>query len=208
MTAYSFLSSLRNHWYCLRHGQSEANVQHRIASDPARAVENFGLTATGRQQVTDRFSSPHALNSETRIFCSDFRRAHETAQLAAECLDSCNTVTIDTRLRERYFGDYEANSADLYDTVWQADKQDPQQTLNNVESVASVADRMCDLIKSVDTEFNNQTLLIVSHGDPLQILECCFRGADIATHRELQPLQTAELRFLSGFPENHSQPMG
>lgn len=202
MNAYALPESLQNSWFCLRHGQSEANMQHIIASDPATAVQHFGLTATGRAQVNDTFLAPQPLNRHTRIFSSDFKRARETALLAAESLDCSSDVAIDTRLRERYFGDFEAKTADQYKTVWQADQKDPQHTLYNVESVAAVATRMCDMVVTVDAEFSGESILVVSHGDPLQILECCFRGRDVAEHRELDPLNTAELRTLS------SQPMG
>lgn len=202
MTAYALPESLQNNWFCLRHGQSEANVQHIIASDPATAVQNFGLTAAGRAQVNDTFSAAQPLNRQTRIFSSDFKRARETALLAAECLDCSSDIIIDTRLRERYFGDFEAKTAEQYETVWLADKKDPQHTRYNVESVAAVAARMCHLISTVDAEFSGESILVVSHGDPLQILECCFRGRDVAQHRELDPLNTAELRELS------SRPMG
>ena len=95
-TGYSVLSP-HNDRYCLRHGQSEATAQYGIDSDPTRAVVPCGLTTTGRKQVIDRFASPYALNSNTRIFCAYFKRAHETSLLVAKCLDSSNPITIDSR---------------------------------------------------------------------------------------------------------------
>ncbi len=172
-------------------------MQHRVASDPATAVNHFGLTDAGAEQVRHTIQEQHGLDGSTLIFCSDFKRTRGTARLAADCLKCSNTIQIDIRLRERYFGDYEAGSADIYETVWLADRKNAHQTDQGVESVFSVAQRMTDLVRSVDHDFEGRKLLIVSHGDPLQILECCFREHDIAAHRELEPLNTAELRELT-----------
>lgn len=196
-TRPAVFTSPGNQWYCLRHGQSTANVSQTIASDPATATQKFGLTDTGRQQVENTMASQSALTSDTRIITSDFLRARQTAQLAAEFL-SCAEPSTNELLRERWFGEWDNASATHYEDVWAFDKNDPNHTEFGVESVTAVARRIGTLIEQIEDKFSDQVFLVVSHGDPLQILECVFRNQNIAHHRDLPSLNTAELRQLFG----------
>ena len=42
---------LKNRYFAMRHGQSEANAAGIIVSDPANGCPRYGLTPLGRQQV-------------------------------------------------------------------------------------------------------------------------------------------------------------
>lgn len=202
MQLFSNENPPKNRWYWLRHGQSIANVNHVVASDAATAVDGFGLSSLGQQQVRNTLSKntapadKSALNADTRVITSDFLRTRQTAQIVIHYLQCHQPLSIDIRLRERYFGKLEATSADNYNQVWQQDAIDPEHTMSSVESVSSVARRMSELVISLEEQFEKQTILLVSHGDPLQILECCLVGHPITQHRSLKPLTTAELRSL------------
>lgn len=43
---------LHNTYLIVRHGQSEANVEGIVVSKPENGCGNYGLTSTGREQVT------------------------------------------------------------------------------------------------------------------------------------------------------------
>ena len=77
--------STANRYVALRHGESEANVQGIILSDPARGVPGDGLTDAGKGQVRASIASSD-LDANTLIYSSDFARAHQTAELAPELL--------------------------------------------------------------------------------------------------------------------------
>jgi probable phosphoglycerate mutase len=99
-------------------------------------------------------------------------------------------------LRERYFGDWEGLSCDHYLGVWQQDAVDPMVSRDQVESVAAVANRMQTLIWQTEQQYQNEHILLVSHGDPLQILLTAMAGENLRQHRAIPKLQTAELRVL------------
>ena len=182
--------------FVLRHGQSEANVQGLIASSPEIAVTSYGLTKEGREQVKRSLAKHRDQLSDVRqIYCSDFRRTRETAQLAAQILEV--PVQQTPELRERFFGDWDGQSDDNYQGVWAADAQDPKHKKWRVESVSEVAQRMKGFVASLDTLDPEQACLLVSHGDPLQILITALLDGDLRRHRELEPLQTAEVRCLA-----------
>lgn len=190
-----FSKPLKNQWFALRHGQSSANVAGIIISDPAVGTTGYGLTDTGQQQVISAMSAQSELNSSTLIYCSDFLRAVNTATIAAQQITSPN-ITTTPFLRERYFGQWEATDAANYHKVWQDDAIDSDHTNHQVESVSSVAARAASLIEQLEAIYSNELILLVSHGDTLQILECVFRNIPLSNHRELPALETAELRIL------------
>ena len=194
---------LRNHWYALRHGQSKANVAQVVVSDPANGCNGHGLTDIGREQFRQSLSAnalaklgAAAPDHQALLYSSDFARAIESATVAAELLQIEREVQIDTRLRERYFGRYELGDASAYEKVWLADRSNMNTAENGVEPVREVALRMTELVETLEQQHHNQTIVLVSHGDPLQILECVFSNHPPARHRDLAPLENAELRLL------------
>lgn len=83
-------STLRNKYYGLRHGESEANIMGIISSDPVKGASKHGLTATGvrqsRKSAMDILEAIGADNIQSVIFLSSYyKRARETAY---ECIDA------------------------------------------------------------------------------------------------------------------------
>ncbi len=191
------LTSLRNTYYLLRHGRSVANAQGLIVSDVSVGRTAFGLTDEGASEVRSNLMAiRNELPELSRIYSSDFLRTEQTAAIASEILGAA--VELSPRLRERGFGDFEGQSNDNYDRVWQRDAADASHREWNVESVRSVAARMSDLVHEIDQSGSGNTYLLVSHGDPLQILITAARGIDLRFHRQLAPLGTGEVRRLAG----------
>ena len=63
----------KNTYVVVRHGESTANKQCIIVSSAAHALNSFGLTAKGTEQVL-RNTLRSNLNCETLIVSSDFKR--------------------------------------------------------------------------------------------------------------------------------------
>lgn len=189
---------MQNRYFALRHGQSEANVQGIILSDPARGVPGYGLTEAGRAQVEASIKAAAKrgdLDGATVIYSSDFARALQTAELARRLLDA-DPVRVTQRLRERSFGELEGTSNAGYAQVWERDLENPGHTEWNVESAMSVLGRTSALVAELESSLRGATVVFVSHGDPLQIMETGFRTLNPAEHRSLPALQPGELRAL------------
>eukprot|EP00980_Cylindrotheca_fusiformis_P000197 scaffold36_cov127-Cylindrotheca_fusiformis.AAC.7 len=203
------ISSLNNSYYALRHGQSEANVAKIIASDPDVATVRYGLSEFGKDQAaTAGTTIVQEFKSQSfdgiLILASDFLRAKETAEFAADVVRKDprinlvgDGVILETRLRERRFGEWDGGSDEHYTDVWRDDEQDPTHTTKGVESVVSVTDRATRLILEKDQEYENHMVICVAHGDVLQILQTAFSKMDGSLHRSLEHLETATLRKLS-----------
>lgn len=193
------LDSLHNHYFLLRHGQSEANILELIISNPIEGVEKYGLTPIGRSQVTSSVQRAKArgqLDSSTLIYSSDFKRCRDTAGIAFATLN-CSPPHFTPALRERYFGTWDHTHHSNYQKVWSLDEQDPTHTTENVESVVAVLQRTTTLIHNLEALYHSASILLISHGDALQILQTAFEHVSPALHRHLPPLATAEIRQLT-----------
>ena len=186
-----------NRLWGLRHGESRANVEQIVVSRPGRlAFEWASLTDRGRQQAEETARN-NRMPSGSLLITSDFARAHETAQIAATAWGT-RPVRIDTRLRERDFGSLEDGPAARYDEVWAADSEN-RGWPDGVETPQHVAARTRALIESLidDPENEASEIVLVAHGDVLQIMEAWLKGLDPSQHRSLPHLRNAELRLLT-----------
>lgn len=185
---------LRNGYLLMRHGHSEANLMGRIISTPQRGSNGFGLSPQGQAQLAAllvdwRWAVPQ------RVVHSDFLRTTETAACIARHFRLKSEV--EPRLRERHFGDFEGEGDEHYAEVWARDALDPGHRHAGVESVVEVAARMMAAIEALEREHAGETLLLVSHGDPLQILLTALEGRELARHRDREPLAPASITSLN-----------
>lgn len=164
-------------------------------SRPENGVKDeFALSELGRQQAVESAQRVR-LTGETVIYASDFSRASETAALAQAVLD-VPEVHGTEKLRERHFGAWELTSHDNYAKVWDDDQYDAGHVKNDVESVEAVLDRATSLVLELERKYQDKNILLVSHGDTLQILQAGFQKIDPRKHRSLPHLNTAEIREL------------
>ena len=191
------LPSLRNRYLVLRHGHSIANQRGVIVSHPENGRDDYGLSAKGVSQVEQSLAGRSDLGADTLVLSSDFRRALESAEIAQRLLRCTRPLATDARLRERFFGDYELGSNRAYDEIWTEDGRDADSCKGGVESANQVMARVSLLVCELEGRLADATLLLVSHGDALQILQAAFHKMDASRHRQLDHLATAEIRALT-----------
>jgi broad specificity phosphatase PhoE len=195
MNHLSGVDRLANRFSVMRHGQSMANAAGIIVS----CLENdrrgdYGLSELGREQALAA-ARGCGLPGDTVICSSDFSRARQTAQIVGAQLGA-SEVAIAEALRERCFGEWEGSATANYARVWAADETDPDHADGDVEPAAAVLNRMTALIVDLERRYSGRDILLVSHGDPLQILQAGFLRIDPSRHRSLPALETAEIRPL------------
>jgi probable phosphoglycerate mutase len=190
------LTRLSNRYFVMRHGHSLANQQGVIVSRPENGITEFGLSQRGELQVTAALPSNGQLDESTMIISSDFKRAWESAKMIHNMLNCESPICADIRLRERNFGELELTPDDNYPQVWKMDEVNPDNRSQGVESPNQVMMRVSALIVEYETTVSDETLLLVSHGDALQILQTAFQKEDASRHRSQQHLETAEIRRL------------
>src|SRR5579884_2641884 len=166
-------AQLHNRYFAMRHGESEANEQSIIVSDPKVGISRYGLTKAGQKQVIKSAKSFKQFQGhQVIIYSSDFARTSETAAIAAAILNS--QVTYTDLLRERNFGCLEKGNRSAYLKVWHRDLLNPQHRQFDVESAEQVMERVTKLIMQIEAEYHGQNILLVSHADVLHILQAAF----------------------------------
>ena len=156
------LPPLKNRYFAVRHGQSTANLESIISSDPNVGTVTHGLTPLGREQarrsaaqLTELLGDSVALN-DLVVVSSDFTRARETAEEALTALQvgrhgQTSRIILNKALRERWFGDLDAKAVALYNDVWPKDLLSAKHTTYNVESVESVASRIREMFLDLES---------------------------------------------------------
>jgi glucosyl-3-phosphoglycerate phosphatase len=195
MNHLSGIDRLENRFSVLRHAQSKANaagiIVSRIEND---RLGDYGLTEYGREQALAA-ARGCGLPAGTVICSSDFSRARQTAEVVRAHLGAAEVVIAEA-LRERRFGQWEGSPTASYVRVWAADEEDPWHADGNVEPVAAVLDRVTALTADLERRHCGRDILLVSHGDTLQILQAGFLRMDPSRHRSVPHLATAEFRRL------------
>ncbi len=196
----NLFKELKNRYFIIRHGESKANVAEIILSHPEHGEhEDFTLTEKGEEQVVDsvkKAKSGNLLGNDTIIYSSPFSRCKRTAEIAKEILGIKDEILFDNRLKERWFGDFERTHNSNYQKVWDYDINNANHKNNNVESVSEVQIRVWSLIRDLEKKYSSKKILLVSHGDALQILQTAFLQKSPSVHRQISHLHTAEIREL------------
>lgn len=172
-----FPKPLKNTYFALRHGQSTSNTQDIIVSDPEIGTSDFPLTEVGRNQVEQSMRNSALINTPVILYHSPFLRTVQTADIAQQLLSIEKRIQTDALL-ERYFGENDGKKGALeyYAALWQKDTQDTAANHFDAESVDAVLQRLTDLVCECEAQYEGKTILFVSHGDPLNILQTAFMG--------------------------------
>ncbi|XP_039126945.1 metal-independent phosphoserine phosphatase [Dioscorea cayenensis subsp. rotundata] len=180
---------LRNSYWVLRHGKSIPNERGLIVSSLENGtLQEFGLAPEGIEQAklagelfNKELKEKNVLVENVRICYSPFSRTKQTAKEVAGALGipfegaQCKAMEA---LRERHFGPlFELLSHDKYAEIWALDEKDPFMSPEGGESVADVAFRLATALATIESEYDGCTILVVSHGDPLQILQTVIHAA-------------------------------
>ena len=133
-------------------------------------------------QVCSRFESLlledlHGHISEKLVvISSDFKRTAETATIIHEHFQVKAPLRLEPALRERGFGGYHLTSESNAMIIFRRDYEDPTHKDNGCESLMEMVLRLSRLLQSLDDEYTDKVLLLVSHGDPVLALFAVSSG--------------------------------
>ena len=117
------------------------------------------------------------LSEKMVIISSDFKRTMETAEIVHNHFKPKTPLQTETALRERGFGDlhFKPVKGNL-SLVLQQDLEDPSQGLARGESVMEMVVRVTRVLQKLDEEYSDKIIVLVSHGDPLQVFWAICKG--------------------------------
>jgi broad specificity phosphatase PhoE len=161
------IQKVHNNYFILRHGETRYTSELVETVYPKSAQFNLGITGTGEKDIKKIASSLQNKNIDL-IVSSDFLRTQMTAKIIAKELNL--KINLDKRLRDVDLGIYKGQSKEKF---WREVGKERmfQRGPAEGESWLDCLKRIESLIKDLEGKYKNKNILLVSHGDPLWLLE-------------------------------------
>lgn len=146
------------------HGTTTDNEQH--ISSGWKDVE---LSELGVRQAKE-LGEVTAGESFDVVFCSDLRRAHDSAKLAWE---GKYTIIPDARVRECNYGDLNGASSDIVEPM--QEEECIHKPFRNGESYEDVKKRVADFLAFITEHYAGKHVAIVGHKAPQLALDVLLK---------------------------------
>jgi len=161
---------MRNKYILLRHGQTIYQEKNWNIFYPDDNI--LSLTKKGEQQI--KLAAEKLKNKRVDcIYSSDFLRTKQTAKIISQELGL--KIEFDKRLRDVEMGIWRGKTDEEFHKVF-SQKQRFSKRPKNGENWRDVKKRLKDFIKDIEKEHKNETILIISHADPIWLLAGFLKG--------------------------------
>ncbi|MDO8493353.1 MAG: class I tRNA ligase family protein [bacterium] len=180
-----------NRYHIMRHGQTVANIEGTVTWD----LNGHGLTDEGRANVQLSAESLKGQNFDL-IIASDFIRARDTAEIVADTIGyDKDKIVYDERIRELNFGVYNNETIEKYHSHFKNQLERFHVQPEGGESLSDVKHRVGSFLYSLEEKYKNKNILIVSHGDPVWLMQAVAMGMrpeDVVADEALEARATAK----------------
>ncbi|WKZ26853.1 MAG: class I tRNA ligase family protein [Candidatus Paceibacterota bacterium] len=182
-----------------RHGLTTRGKDGNLIISSLLEHDTYDLTEEGREQIRKGAELLKASGGVDAIIASPFRRTQQTAAIFSEALGI--PVATDERLGELNHGLVcEGKTHAVCQVPEVANTMDAP--FGDGESWRDVTRRMVSVARELNVQYAGKRVLIVSHGDPLWLLESALRGlsdAEILAARNTQYIEQGSVHELT-FP--------
>ncbi len=163
----------KNRFFMVRHGRAMSNQNGYISCWPERTDLEVHLTPEGEASVR---ATAERMKEEgiDLIFASDLKRTTQTAQLLAEITGA--ELKFDPRLRELNVGVFNGKSEEEYNKQFASLDEKMTKPVEGGECLEDVRARMVAAVLEYDRTHEGKKIAIVSHGDPLWVLDTAMSG--------------------------------
>lgn len=190
---------LKNKYILLRHGKNihqtklKDIIYHFPDDNPPCQLIEEGIEET--KKAGEKIKEKNI----DYIYCSDILRARQTAKIVADVIGfDSEKIIYDTRLRDINWGIFGGKHKDEAWAFYKGDKMKkfdvptPQgETWNDCR------ERMKKVLNEIENIFQGKNVLIISHGDPLWLLEGYIKeisDEELLNKRAELMIQTGEIR--------------
>ncbi len=172
----------RNHFIFIRHGESEHNALNIISADEK---DNFHLTSKGKEE-SEQIAEFLSKKKVDALFTSPFFRTKQTAEIIGNKLGiALSEIIVDGRLREYNFGDYNGAPFSSFLEYEESHISSYDTPVVGGESYLDAKKRFGDFLYDIDSRYENSTIVVVTHGIGLEVIEAVVEGADMKRSKEL-----------------------
>lgn len=182
------MSLFQNTIYVIRHGESESNTKE-ILSSSDESANGFPLTEAGIDEVC-KAAEQLRDKSIDRIVSSPLLRTKQTAEILGDALGA--PVEFDSRFTEIDMGEFDGKPYEQYHEFFRTHNHSFDVPIPGGESWRQVADRMKNALLEFDAKHPDETILVVSHEDPLALLDWTLRFTDPKDFDNAKFLKTGE----------------
>ena len=159
-----------NNYFILRHGLAETNVKKIISA----STTEYHLTKQGKEKIKQSADSLSEKNIDI-IFSSDVLRTRETAEIVSKRLNI--KPQFSEKLREINLGIWEGKSFLEFQNKFLKPKTRLfKESPEGGETWGQCKMRMYKFLEEIDKKYSGKNILIISHGDPLWLLEGAIKG--------------------------------
>jgi isoleucyl-tRNA synthetase len=160
----------KNEFYVLRHGHS---IKNGYGDNPpilnsVLEKDKYPLTPDGKKQAQDVAKKLKKMGGVDVIISSPFLRTKETAQIVAEELGI--KIHLDDRIME-FQHDSMCEGKTSHVCGMKFEKGDWENKALDGESWKDLKKRMSGFLRDIDSKHEGKKILIISHGDPIFLLE-------------------------------------
>ena len=164
---------LKNTYFLLRHGKTihqteKKDITYKYPDDtpPCVLLENgiYEIELAGKKLKDKNIDL---------IYSSDILRTRQTAEIISKIIDyNSKKIVYDKRLRDINWGIFGGKNKKQAWAYYDNDKmQKFEKGVPQGESWNQCQERMGTVIKEIEQNYQGKNILIISHGDPLWLLE-------------------------------------
>jgi len=162
-----------NKFFGMRHGLATHNNEQKNAGGRETDHLRSELTPEGIKQIEKAVAVLRKKKIDV-IITSPYYRTEQTAKLVAKSLKK--PVVVEKRLGEIDCGIFNWQGMDAYHAWYKKSIDRWTAAPENAETLSDVRARVTAALKAINEKYKNKNILIISHGDPLWVLEGAMRG--------------------------------
>jgi len=162
---------LNNTYYILRHGLSTSNTKSYFSAWPEKRISK--LVPEGKKQIKKAAQEFKKIGLDF-IYSSDIHRTKQTSAIVSKATGI--KVIFDKQLREIDPGIFNNTNNGDYTHFFKNNTERLKKRPPKGENLIDCQKRMIKAIKKIDKKHNNKKILIVSHGNPLWLLEGAIKN--------------------------------
>jgi len=164
---------MKNKYILLRHGETRYQAEKLDVLYTKDENPDLSITENGKEKI--KIVAKELKNKGIDlIYSSDYFRTKQTSKIVAEELGL--DVKFDSRLIDTNFGIFHGKAGKEYRKLFSNKKERFSKRTPQGESWRDVRERAVAVITEIEKEYNNKTILIVSHADPVWLLAGYLKG--------------------------------
>ena len=185
----------RNKYLILRHGKTIYQSRGSKMSYDWPSISSFPLIEKGKKKII-KLLKDLVKEKIDIIYSSDALRTRQTAEIVAKKIGL--DINFDSRLRDTNLGLYRGKNRKDFFRDFPKNLERFNKIIPGGESWSDVKKRMIDFLKDIDRRHEGKKILIISHGDPLWLLEGATEGLSnkelLRENLDKKTIRTGELR--------------